>query len=549
MQGDNPRPFNQTDSWFDLLIDEAYPAPAEPIYVGGELIRAKTARLSPNTEQRKILIKWMKLYIKIYNFGIDHLRMLIRTKCIPFNDKAFKNLAQLAMPDGLKAKQKAARLPARIRSNALLDVFKGYTSAMANFDAGNIKRFRMRYKKREMMSICISGDSFPKENLLNPERNHNAFNVSVLGDMITDISIIGVKSDCRLVLKNGTFYLYIPERIEQMFIPYRQPICSMDPGGRTFLTLWDGTKFVKICNNSYQVLTALFDRILFMKGGIPWSMAKQHNIEHFAKLEAPTGRQLARKEYLASTYPTENALALIPKVKKPKRVPVVKHSSIYRTATGARKVYKPKHSNRDKKSYYKKYRANHPRKRKNRGRAKRDPLANQREPADRVRAERSTLQKMNKFNRRIRDKIKHMIEDMHFKIALMLVRIFRRILIGDMSTQGIIKCGGNLSKSVKRQFAALSHYTFRMRLIAKAEQYQCTVHVIDEFRTSKTCSSCGELKHDLKGKKVYNCEHCSYSIDRDHNGAVNIMKVYGGCFKQTRAFAAAQILNASTTTH
>ena len=53
----------------------------------------------------------------------------------------------------------------------------------------------------------------------------------------------------------------------------------------------------------------------------------------------------------------------------------------------------------------------------------------------------------------------------------------------------------------------------------------------DEAYTSKTCSCCGTVKHDLKVKdRVYNCNNCDLSIPRDENGAINIKKMYLGIF-------------------
>ncbi|WP_155245521.1 zinc ribbon domain-containing protein, partial [Heyndrickxia coagulans] len=42
------------------------------------------------------------------------------------------------------------------------------------------------------------------------------------------------------------------------------------------------------------------------------------------------------------------------------------------------------------------------------------------------------------------------------------------------------------------------------------------------FPSSKTCSSCGKMKHDLKlSDRVYRCE-CGNEIDRDLNAAINL---------------------------
>ena len=44
-----------------------------------------------------------------------------------------------------------------------------------------------------------------------------------------------------------------------------------------------------------------------------------------------------------------------------------------------------------------------------------------------------------------------------------------------------------------------------------------------EYYTSKTCTKCGNIKHDLKNADIYKCNSCNLKIDRDTNGARNIL--------------------------
>ena len=48
---------------------------------------------------------------------------------------------------------------------------------------------------------------------------------------------------------------------------------------------------------------------------------------------------------------------------------------------------------------------------------------------------------------------------------------------------------------------------------------------VGEAYTSRTCGLCGTLNHDLGGAKTFQCvdEHCGVQIDRDVNGARNIL--------------------------
>ena len=42
--------------------------------------------------------------------------------------------------------------------------------------------------------------------------------------------------------------------------------------------------------------------------------------------------------------------------------------------------------------------------------------------------------------------------------------------------------------------------------------------------SSKMCSKCGNIKHDLRlSERIYHCDVCGLSIDRDLNAAINIL--------------------------
>lgn len=98
-----------------------------------------------------------------------------------------------------------------------------------------------------------------------------------------------------------------------------------------------------------------------------------------------------------------------------------------------------------------------------------------------------------------------------------------------MSTKGI--CQGKLNRKVKPFAYALSHYTFNMRLISKAEQYNSKVIIVDESYTSKTCGLCFTRNQTLGASKTFDCKSCPFTWDRDFNGARNIMLKHFNCFR------------------
>ena len=46
---------------------------------------------------------------------------------------------------------------------------------------------------------------------------------------------------------------------------------------------------------------------------------------------------------------------------------------------------------------------------------------------------------------------------------------------------------------------------------------------LPEEYTSKTCSCCGSLNTKLGSSKIFNCPSCKVILDRDENGARNIL--------------------------
>ena len=95
----------------------------------------------------------------------------------------------------------------------------------------------------------------------------------------------------------------------------------------------------------------------------------------------------------------------------------------------------------------------------------------------------------------------------------------RFITIEDLNVKGMMK-NRHLAKSV----AAQRFFSLREKLERKSKIIGIELRVVDRFYpSSKTCSSCGHIKKDLKLKdRTYICEECGYTEDRDLNAALNL---------------------------
>ena len=120
-------------------------------------------------------------------------------------------------------------------------------------------------------------------------------------------------------------------------------------------------------------------------------------------------------------------------------------------------------------------------------------------------------------------KIRNKIDDMHNRVASYLVRNYKEIIIGKVSTKKMVNNEtSSLQEITKRRLLALSHYRFRIKLTSMAEKFDSTITLVTEYLTSKTCCNCGNINDSLGSSKVYRCLKCPIEIDRDINAAINI---------------------------
>ena len=95
------------------------------------------------------------------------------------------------------------------------------------------------------------------------------------------------------------------------------------------------------------------------------------------------------------------------------------------------------------------------------------------------------------------------------------------IAIEDLNVKGMMK-----NKYLAKDIANCSFHTIKEHLIRKATERCIAVRLVDRFYpSSKTCSNCGSYKKDLKlNQRVYRCDNCQETLDRDFNASLNIAK-------------------------
>jgi len=122
---------------------------------------------------------------------------------------------------------------------------------------------------------------------------------------------------------------------------------------------------------------------------------------------------------------------------------------------------------------------------------------------------------------RLTEKKRHLVESIHYNASKWLANTYDYILLPRL----------NLNKIKRSKQKSWMHCRFHDLL-----QYQCTktrsrvIECTEEY-TSKTCGRCGVLNNQLGDSKRFQCvvPECGYTIDRDFNGARNIMLKALGC--------------------
>jgi len=398
-----------------------------------EVIRCKKIKLLPNAQQRDILILWTDIYRYVYNQTLNYLRKHNG----PYN---FSKLRKIIKPLLLEKHDvdswiKNSKIPEHTFDNAIHDVVKAHNSAIELLKQGHISHFKLRYKKatsaRQTLVLeesCFHYNQhkkqkddesyylrslFDSDTTSNMKNSKNTFCPTVMGDYIkTSEDISKIIVTCRMTFNRNTneFFLFVPETRRKVFIHNRKDIASIDPGIRTFQTIYSSNAMIELGNNCFQVL--------------------------------------------------KGKMVKLDKIDKKRRE--MKTSGL-------------------------------------------------------------SCKKINKKYHAVQRKITNLVDELHFKTRNYLCKNYHTIVIGKISTQSIVK-GNLITDMTKRVLLALRHFEFRMRLKAKCEESHIQFYEVDESYTTKTCSVCGVINHNVGANKLFKCvnPNCLVKMKRDYNGARGI---------------------------
>lgn len=106
------------------------------------------------------------------------------------------------------------------------------------------------------------------------------------------------------------------------------------------------------------------------------------------------------------------------------------------------------------------------------------------------------------------------------KATTMIAQTYSTVCIEDLNVAGMMK-----NHHLARRVSDASLGEFRRQLEYKTMRTGASLRVVDRwYPSSKTCSNCGAVKAKLSlSERVYQCDVCGLSMDRDLNAAINLM--------------------------
>jgi len=138
-------------------------------------------------------------------------------------------------------------------------------------------------------------------------------------------------------------------------------------------------------------------------------------------------------------------------------------------------------------------------------------------------------------------KVRHQRQDFHHKESRVLVDCYETIIFEDLhpknmsrrparrqDNEGNLLPNGAAAKAgLNKSIQDAGWASFIRMVCAKAESAgHTTVLLVNPHKTSQICSAClEEGPHKDLSERTHTCVHCGVVLDRDHNAALNILRL------------------------
>lgn len=127
-------------------------------------------------------------------------------------------------------------------------------------------------------------------------------------------------------------------------------------------------------------------------------------------------------------------------------------------------------------------------------------------------------QKRKQLSRRLQNRRR----DFHKKVASYISQKYDVFLLPHFHTSEMQK-SKKINSTTKRRMSLWAHYKFKQILRFSMFKRGKVLIECDESYTTKTCGRCGILHDGIGSSKRFRCPNCRLEIDRDFNGARNVL--------------------------
>lgn len=238
-----------------------------------DVIRTRKIRLYPTNEQQKIMKGWMSTRRYVYNKVLAHIKK--DKEKITFFDLRNKYVTAKNNPN---VEVWETETPKDIRAGAVSDVVNNYKTSFSLLKNRQISGFNMRFQSKkikepsieiplsavkatiekvkrtkeeiEIVQAKISENKKASEIKTKVKITKKDGGIFIYKDIMkTKIKIskrqlkkdIIIENDCRLQLKNNQWFLVAPINVKEEKIEQKKEYCALDPGSRSFQTIYSET--------------------------------------------------------------------------------------------------------------------------------------------------------------------------------------------------------------------------------------------------------------------------------------------------------------------
>jgi putative transposase len=181
-----------------------------------------------------------------------------------------RNVAKtLSKQRNVNVKDWECKTPKEVRAGAINDICKAYETGFANLKAGNINHFRLGFRKHynTTKSVLIPKSFVSVRNgciRIAPDSFKDKCDFRIGGRTLKKHKLLSVNHDCRIIKKNGDYWIVIP--VAKDVNKRKDPVnyCGIDPGSRTFMTSF-GNKGCKEYKHDQIVMDRLNKKIRMLK--------------------------------------------------------------------------------------------------------------------------------------------------------------------------------------------------------------------------------------------------------------------------------------------